>query len=127
MRGGRKGGLPACEENGSPVNEAGSFAKVEGNTMIEDAPAKPKHFSAQVAMVPQSSMAFSQGLALCGQQSGMSPITDMVGSGDLALTPAPPIAGSMATDRATRSAKSVRPMLMISLGENSRPLGVMVK
>ena len=113
MRGGRKGGLPVCEENGLPANEACIFAKVEGNTMIEDVPAKPKHFSAQVAMAAQSSMAFSHGSALGGQQSGMPSVTDMpAGSGDLELTPAPPIAGSIATDRAIRSARMVRPMLM---------------
>ncbi len=41
------------------------LAKGEGNTMIdEDATAKLKHFSAQVAMAAQSSMAFSHGFAL---------------------------------------------------------------
>jgi hypothetical protein len=88
------------------------LAKGEGNTMIdEDVTAKLKHFSAQVAMAAQSSMTFSHGLALWGQQSGMSSITDMpAGAGD--LTPAPPAAGSSATERAMRSARMVRPTFM---------------
>jgi hypothetical protein len=95
-----------------PANESVIFAEVEGNTIIEDVPAKLKHFSAQVAMVPQSSMAFSHGLVLWGQQSDMSSVIDMsTGSGDLELTPAP-AAGSVATDRATRSATIVRLMPM---------------
>src|SRR5262249_6360022 len=81
------------------------------NTTIEDVPAKLKHLSAQVAMLPQLSMAFSHGSAFWGQQSGMSSIADMpAGAGD--LTPAPPAAGSSATERATRSARMVRPLLM---------------
>jgi hypothetical protein len=42
----------------------------------EDVPAKLKHFSAQVAMLPQSSMAW-HGFALGGQQSCMSSVMDM--------------------------------------------------
>jgi len=54
------------------------FTEVAGNTMIsEDVPAKLKHFSTQVAMLPQSSMAWSHGFALGGQQSCMSPVMDM--------------------------------------------------
>ncbi len=114
IRGGRKGGLPVCEENELVANDAVIFAEVDGNTIVEDdVPAKLKHFSAQVAMVPQSSMAFSHGLALWGQQSDISSVIDMsVGSGDLELTPAPLAAGSIATDRATRSARIVRLMPM---------------
>jgi hypothetical protein len=63
-RGGRKGGLPVCEENGLAANGIVMLAKVEGNSMIEDVPTKLKHLTAQVAMVPQSSMAFSHGFAL---------------------------------------------------------------
>jgi hypothetical protein len=56
--------VPVCEENGLTANDAVIFAKVEGNTKIEDGvPATLKHFSAQVAMVPQSS-ALSHGFAL---------------------------------------------------------------
>jgi hypothetical protein len=86
------------------------FAQAEGKTMIEDnVPAKLKHLSTQVAMAAQSSMAFSHGFALCGQQSVISSIVEMsAGSGD--LTPAPPAAGSIATDKAITRARIVRPM-----------------
>jgi len=85
------------------------LAKVKGHTMIDDAvPAKLKHLSAHVAIAAQSSMAFAHGSAFWGQQSGMSSIADMpAGAGD--LTPAPPAAGSIATARAMRSARMVRP------------------
>ena len=97
--------------------------------MIDDeVPAKLKHFSAQFAMVPQSSMALSHGFAF-GQQSCMSSIADMSAcAGDLTLTPAPAAAGSSATDRATSSARMVRPMLIYQgLEEDSRSLGPAVK
>ena len=82
-RGGRKGGLPACEENGLATNDAVIFAKAEGNTITTDVAARLKHLSAQVAMAAQSSMAFSQGLALGGQQSGMSSVAEVpTASGD---------------------------------------------
>jgi hypothetical protein len=95
-----------------PANGVAIFAKVEGNTIVEDdAPEKLKHFSAHVAMLPQSSMA--HGFALCGQQSCISAIMDTsVGAGDLGLTPALPAAGSIATDSAIRSARMVRAMRM---------------
>jgi hypothetical protein len=94
--------------------------------MIEkDEPAKLKHFSAQAAMVPQPSMALSQGFAGGGQQSCMSSIADMsADADDLALRPTPPAAGRNATDRAIRSAKMVRPMLM---GRNIRFQATAVK
>ena len=115
-RGGRKGGLPACEENGLAANDAVIFAKAEGNTMTADVPRKLKHLSAQVAMAPQSSMAFSHGLALCGQQSGMSSVMETpAASGDFTLTPALAAAGSSATDSAIRSVTMVRAMLMAGL------------
>ena len=64
-RGGRKGGLPSCEEKGLLTNDAVILAEVEGNTILDDnVPVKLKHFSAQVAMLAQSSMAFSHGFAL---------------------------------------------------------------
>jgi hypothetical protein len=112
IRGGRKGGLPVCEANGLAASGIVRLAKVEGNTMIGNAvPAKLQHLSAQVAMAAQSSMAFSHGFALWGQQSGMSSITDMpAGAGD--LPPAPPAAGSSATERAMRDARMVRPTFM---------------
>jgi hypothetical protein len=47
------------------ANAAVIFAEVDGNRIVDDnVPAKLKHFSAQVAMVAQSSMAFSHGFAL---------------------------------------------------------------
>jgi hypothetical protein len=113
-RGGRKGGLPVCEGNGLLAKSAAIFAQAEGKTMIEDnVPAKLKHLSTQVAMAAQSSMAFSHGLALGGQQSVISSIMDMsAGSADLTLTPAPPAAGRIPTDKAIRTARIVRPMPM---------------
>src|SRR5262249_33802056 len=100
IRGGRKGGLPGSEANGLAANGIARLAKAEGNTMIDDAaPAKLKHFSAHVAMLAQSSMAFAHGSPFWGQQSGMSCIMAMsAGAGD--LTPAPPAAGSIATEMA---------------------------
>jgi hypothetical protein len=97
-----------------PAKNAAIFAQAEGKTMIEDnVPAKLKHLSTQLAMAAQSSMAFSHGFALCGQQSVISSIMDMsAGSGDLTLTPAPPAAGSTATDKAIRTARIVRPVPM---------------
>jgi len=47
------------------ANDVVIFVEAEGNTIADDnVPAKLKHFSAQVAMVVQSSMAFSHGFAL---------------------------------------------------------------
>src|SRR5260370_8057720 len=116
-RGGRKGGLLVCEENGLLAKNAAIFAQAEGKTMVEDnVPTKLKHFSTQVAMAAQSSMAFSHGLASCGQQSVISSIMDMsAGSGDLALTPAHPAAGSVPTDKAIRTPKIVPPMPVAAL------------
>jgi hypothetical protein len=96
------------------------FAKLAGNVMNEeDVPAKLKHFNAQVPMVPQWSMAGPHGFASGGQQSCMSSLIDTSSvmdmsarSGDFELTPAPAAAGSIATDRLTKSATMVRPMLM---------------
>ena len=74
--------------------------------MTADVPRKLKHLSAHVAMAAQSSMAFSHGLALCGQQSGMSSVMETpAASGD--FTPALAAAGSSATDRAIRSVTMV--------------------
>ena len=85
----------------------------------EDVPAKLKHFNAQVAMVPQWSMAGPHGFASGGQQSCMSSLIDTSSvmdmsawSGVFELTPAPAAAGSIATDRLTKSARMVRPVLM---------------
>ena len=85
----------------------------------EDVLAKLKHFNAQVAMVPQWSMAGPHGFASGGQQSRMSSVIDTSSvmdmsarSGDFELAPAPAAAGSIATDRLTKSARMVRPVLM---------------
>ena len=85
----------------------------------EDVPATLKHFNAQVAMVPQWSMAGPHGFASGGQQSCMSSLIDTSSvmdmsarSGVFELTPAPAAAGSIATDRLTKSARMVRPVLM---------------
>ena len=84
--------------------------------MIEDVPTKLKHFTAQIAMLAQSSIAFSHGLALWGQQSDMSSATEMaVASGAFALTPALATAGRIATERAIRNATMVRAMLIAGL------------
>jgi hypothetical protein len=94
---------------------AAIFAGVEGNsTMLEsDVPAKLKQFNAQVAIEAQSPMALSQGLVLGGQQS-MSSMADVEAiSVGLTLRRALAAAGSIATDRAIRPARMVRPMLMV--------------
>ena len=84
--------------------------------MTAEAPRKLKHLSAQAAMVPQSSMVSSHGLALWGQQSDMSSVMEMpAAAGDLTVMPAPAAAGRIATDRTIRSATMVRPMLMAAL------------
>ena len=119
-RGGRKGGAPVCEENGLCSKGAIIFAKLAGNVMNEeDVPAKLKHFNAQVAMVPQWSMAGPHGFASGGQQSCMSSpmdtssVMDMSAwTGVFTLTPAPAAAGSIATERLTKSARMVRAVLM---------------
>jgi hypothetical protein len=96
--------------------------------MIADVPTKLKHLRAQVAMAAQSSMAFSHGLALCGQQSGMSSVMDMTAaSSDFTLTPALAAAGRTATERAIRSATMVRPVLMAGFHESSRSFTTAVK
>jgi hypothetical protein len=86
----------------------------------EDVPAKLKHFNAQVAMVPQWSMAGPHGFASGGQQSCMSSLIDTSSVMDMSawsgvwsgVFEAPAAAGSIATDRLTKSARMVRPVLM---------------
>jgi hypothetical protein len=87
-------------------------AEAEGNTTAASMPAKLKHFSAQVVMAPQS--AFSHGLNIGGQQSGMSSVTD-AGSGDSTFAPAAPAIGRTATERATRRARMGRATFMDQL------------
>jgi hypothetical protein len=82
--------------------------------MIADVPATLKHFSAQVAMASQLSIAFSHGLAIGGQQSRMSSVTG-AGSGDLTLTAASLATGRTATETATRKARMGRAKFMDQL------------
>jgi hypothetical protein len=93
---------------------AAIFAEVDGNTMLEnDVAVKLKHFNAQVAIEAQSPMALSQGLVTGGQQS-MSSMADVGAiSVGLTLRRALAAAGSIATDKAIRTARMVRPMRMI--------------
>ena len=95
----------------------------------ENVPEKLKHFNAQVAMDEQSSGALSHEFVLCGQQSMSSIAATAVISDDFAIAPAPPTAGRMATDRAIRSARMVRPIFMPAAlaGENTSFSGDWVK
>ena len=107
-----------------------------GKTICEDVPVKPMQFMGHVAIdEQQSAMAFSAGTFLCGQQS-ISSIDedtwfmeeDMPGV-SAAFTTAPPLTGSMATERAIKMARTVRPSCMGSalLADNSRFPTSMVK
>ena len=111
--------MPVCEGSGPPPQGTASLAKLDGNVIVDHAvPAKLKHFSAQVAMVRQSS-ALSHGLALCGQQSPSIAAMSAVSLEDVSvvdmsaeandLKPAPAVTGSIATDRATSRVRIVRP------------------
>ena len=77
-----------------------------GKKIKDDVPVKPKQFMEHVAIDEQQSpMAFSKGSFLWGQQSCMSSMEEDMSdmsdvSADFTLTAAPPVAGSMATDRA---------------------------
>jgi hypothetical protein len=85
-----------------------------GNTMFENVvPGKAKHLSAHVAIEQQSSIALS-GLVLLGQQSMSCAAERCAIATEFMATLAAPAAGSMATDRATKSARRVRPMRMES-------------
>lgn len=111
-RGGRKGGLPPCGLNGFAADAGFSNAtdngKVTGDATVSE---NVKHLSAHVAIDAQPSIALSHGLALCGQQS-MSSIAAMsamsVRGADLTTVPMTPAAGSVATERAIRSANIKR-------------------
>jgi hypothetical protein len=106
-RGGRKGGLPACEGSELLANANTRFTPINGNrTSEKPVPAKLKHFNAHTAIDVQSPMAFSHG-AGSGQQSCIG--SDADNSAALTLTAAPPAAGSIATDAATTKANMVRP------------------
>jgi hypothetical protein len=110
MRGGQKGGLPVWEWKSPPSNSGITLASASGNDSSDEAPVEQlKHFNAQVAMVRQSSMALSQGLAAGGQQSCIGSVPDIsVATGDFDLKAAAPAAGRSATDAAIRRANMVR-------------------
>jgi hypothetical protein len=119
-RGGRKGGLPICEEILLLVR-AGLRAALAGgkNAMAEKAAAMTlKQLSAQAAMHAPSSTDFcvlpSGVLWWWWSQSGI------VGEAEISIAVVAPAAkpiaaGSVATDRATRAVKMVRPIRMNSL------------
>jgi hypothetical protein len=113
MRGGRKGGLPVCEPSVFVSKAGRKSATSDVKIMAEDVvPENGKHLSAHVAIEAQPSIALSRGFAFCGQQS-MSSIPDMSAiSVDFKGALTPPAAGSMATDKAIRSANTVRPTFM---------------
>jgi hypothetical protein len=130
-RGGRKGGLPVWEWKSLLSNGDITPASSSGNDSGDEATVDElKHFMAQVAMVPQSSMALSQGLAAGGQQSCIGPSyidppADIsVASCDFSLKAAAPAAGSNATDAAIRRAHMVRANAIFGVGSiPPRPLG----
>jgi hypothetical protein len=100
------------------TNNGCKFTTSDGNTIPEwENPEKLKHFSGQVAMEEQSPHTLSHGFVLCGQQS-MSSIAAMLATSDFATAAALPAIGSIATERAIRSATMVRATFMES--KNSR-------
>ena len=124
--------MPICEVNGLRSKGAIIFTEIEGNTTIdEDVHAKLKDLSTHPAMVLQSFMARSQGFAIGGQQSGMASVMDMSSVTDMSArsgdAAAPAAAGSIATERATRSATMVRPLRIRSGWDENRFLGPTVK
>jgi hypothetical protein len=86
-------------------------------TIKEEVPTKPKQLWGHVAIdEQQSSMAFSEGSFLCGQQSMSSMEADMFDiSADFTVTAAPLAIGSMATDSAINRIRMVRPRCMWSV------------
>jgi hypothetical protein len=83
-----------------------------GETIKEDVPTKLKQFMGHVMDEQQSSMTFFEG-GFFGQQS-MSSMEDMSDiSANFALTAAPPLVGSRATDRASNRIRKVRGPLPI--------------
>lgn len=118
-RGGRKGGLPICEEILLLVR-AGLSAALAGveNAMAEKAAAMTlKQLSAQAAMHAPSSTDFCvlpPGALWWWSQSGIAGEAEI--SIAVVVPAAKPIAaGSVATDRATRAVNMVRPIRMNSL------------
>ena len=77
-----------------------------------------------MAIEEQPSTALSQGFAVCGQQS-MSSMADISAvSVDFTAALTLPAAGSMATDKAIRSANIVRPTFMAGQINRFGALGV---
>jgi len=120
-RGGRKGGLPICEEILLLVR-AGLSAALAGveNAMAEKAAAMTlKQLSAQAAMHAPSSTDFCvlPPGALWWWWWSQSGIAVGAEISIIVVAPAakPIAAGSVATDRATRAVKMVRPIRMNSL------------
>src|SRR5579884_2407473 len=125
-RGGRKGGLPACELNGFVPNTGFNCATCEGKTTGDERVLENvKHLRAHIAMDEQPSTTLSQGLVLCGQQSMSSMAAISVVSVDDFTAPTPPAAGSTATDSAIRKASRMRPNSIAP--QNSRVVALAVK
>jgi hypothetical protein len=105
--------------NGLVPSAGFNCARRDGNITGDEAVSeKVSHVSAQAAIDAQPSIAMSQGLALCGQQSMSSMAAISVESIDFMTALPPPAAGSIATDRAIMSANMIRPIFMLQ--ENSR-------
>ena len=113
MRGGRKGGLPSWERSGSFTSDIITLPASDGGAIKEDVPAKLRQFMGHAIDEQQSSMAVREGRFLWGQQSCMRSVEDMCDmSTDFILIAAPLPVGSMATDKATKRIRMVRPMRM---------------
>jgi hypothetical protein len=84
----------------------------EKNTVDSAAPPNVKHLSAHVAMHDARSIALSHGFGVCGQQSMSSIAAVPAISADFATAATPPAAGNTATERAIRSANTIRETLM---------------
>jgi hypothetical protein len=112
MRGGRKGGLPSWERSGLLTSNI-TLPSRGGGTIKDDAPTKLRQFMGHAIDEQQSSMAIREGSFLWGQQSCMRSVEDMCDmSTDFTLIAAPLPVGSMATDKATKRIRMVRPMYM---------------
>jgi hypothetical protein len=114
------------------TNDMVKLPSSNGKTIKDDVPAKAKQFMGHVAIDEQQSpIAFSKGSFLWGQQSCMSSMEEDMSdmSADLTVTAAPPMAGSIATDRAIKRVRMVRPTCMGPLlrHQNSRFPGSKVK
>jgi hypothetical protein len=111
MLGGRKGGLPSWERTGSFTSDIITLPGSGGGAIKEDAPAKLRQFMGHAIDEQQSSMAVREGRFLWGQQSCMRSVEDMCDM-SIILIAAPLPVGSMATDKATKRIRMVRPICM---------------